>query len=90
MIEYVKKSDVLEKQTTMIEYDEGGWDAKVKVVQVSDIESIPLAEVEPVNHGWWKSVGLASLKCSECGFIDDYKMHFKNCPECRAKMDKKG
>ena len=44
-------------------------------------------EAEPVRHGRWKSVGLSSLKCSRCGYVDDYKMHYKGCPECRAKMD---
>lgn len=54
---------------------------------LDSIDAQPTIEAEPVRHGRWKSVGLSSLKCSRCGYIDDYKMHYKGCPECRAKMD---
>lgn len=64
------------------------WSVGVCIAQ-TELQFAPTIKAEPVKHGWWKSVGLASLKCSKCGFIDDHKMHFKNCPECRAKMDKK-
>lgn len=50
------------------------------------IECSQYAEQE--RHGRWKSVGLASLKCSVCGYVDDHKMYYKGCPECRAKMYK--
>ena len=45
-----------------------------------------LVEYEPVRHGRWKSVGLSSLKCSRCGYVDAYKMHYNGCPNCGAKM----
>ena len=40
-----------------------------------------------IVHGRWKSLGLCSLECSVCGFVDIHKMLFKHCPECGAKMD---
>lgn len=75
----------IEREAVLRAYDEvqrrnGPWRFE------SLIESVPSADVEPVRYGLWKSDGLSSLKCSVCGFVDDHKMYYKNCPECRAKM----
>lgn len=64
------------------------WFIDALIKNLKDPDRVPTIEAEPVKHGRWKSVGLASLKCSVCGYVDDHKMYYKGCPECRAKMDK--
>ena len=51
-----------------------------------DIEEIPTADVAPVRKGRWESVGLSSLKCSDCGYLDDMKMYHRYCPDCGCFM----
>jgi hypothetical protein len=57
-----------------------------RTVDCNDIARFPTVEAEPIRHGRWISVGLASLKCSKCKYVDDYKMYYKRCPECGAWM----
>lgn len=100
MAEYIERSAILKKQTTMTEYDEGGWASESKVVRVEDIESIPAADVAPVVHGRWEyhdcvctGDGLAAVyACSNCRFCIDEEVFeqlnatdFCNC--CGARMD---
>ena len=47
---------------------------------------IPVTDVEEVKCGRWKSVGLSSFKCSKCGYVDDWKMEYRYCPDCGAYM----
>lgn len=59
---------------------------------------IKIINVEPVQHGEWKSVlvklGSASNvyvgreQCSECGSLETEQRNY--CPNCGAKMDRKG
>ena len=51
-----------------------------------DIEEIPTADVVNVRKGRWESVGLSSLKCSDCGYLDDMKMYHRYCPDCGCFM----
>lgn len=51
-----------------------------------DCEKLKFAEVFPVRYGKWKSFGLSALECSVCGFVDNYKMYYNNCPECQSRM----
>ena len=53
---------------------------------MGEIENAPAADVKPVVKGRWKSVGLASLECSECGYADYEKMYHRYCPDCGAFM----
>lgn len=39
-----------------------------------------------VRRGRWKSKGLASLVCSRCGYVDDWKLYNNFCPGCGADM----
>lgn len=57
------------------------------------IKDIPVADVEEIRHGEWRSIGLA-YECSECGFyvlnsIFDgavfYHKGYHYCPNCGAK-----
>ena len=50
------------------------------------IDSEPAAYVAPVRKGRWKSAGLSSLKCSDCGYLDDMKMYHRYCPDCGCFM----
>ena len=44
------------------------------------------ADVAPVRKGRWESDGLSSLKCSDCGYLDDMKMYHRYCPDCGCFM----
>ena len=50
------------------------------------IRKIQAADVAPVRKGRWESVGLSSLKCSDCGYLDDMKMYHRYCPDCGCFM----
>ena len=47
---------------------------------------VDAADVAPVRKGRWESVGLSSLKCSDCGYLDDMKMYHRYCPDCGCFM----
>ena len=47
---------------------------------------LPAADVAPVRKGRWESDGLSSLKCSDCGYLDDMKMYHRYCPDCGCFM----
>lgn len=58
------------------------------------IESIPTADVQPVKHGRWISIGhKLSRICSVCNcdepykFADDDANVYDYCPNCGARMD---
>ena len=53
---------------------------------VSDLRDMKTADVVPVRKGRWESVGLSSLKCSDCGYLDDMKMYHRYCPDCGCFM----
>lgn len=63
---------------------------------LSIIKKIPAVDVEKVKHGYWKVVSDISDcvdgECSICGYTDvfDESGFYNYCPECGAKMDKKG
>ena len=90
MAEYIERSVVLLPQTTMTEYDEGGWDAPVRVVRAADIEAIPAADVAPVVHGRWEWCK-DHWECTNCrgGRFHDLAlgMDASYCGRCGAKMD---
>ena len=85
MAEYIERSAVLQNKTTMTEYDEGGWDAPVSVVRVTDIEAIPASDVEPVRHGRWieeKNQTLLPVEFDDAGepVLHDYVIY--HCDQC--------
>ena len=53
---------------------------------VSDLRDMKAADVVPVRKGRWESDGLSSLKCSDCGYLDDMKMYHRYCPDCGCFM----
>lgn len=70
---------------------------------LQSIMDIPVADVEPVRHGSWLNDELYEYICSECGkyapfnldiygeTADYYHNNLTNyCPNCGAKMEKRG
>ena len=58
---------------------------------VSDLRSMPAANVAPVRHGQWLPqvvLGQKAWDCSECKTLGS--PHWKWCPVCGAKMDLEG
>ena len=53
---------------------------------VKILNQFPVADVAPVRKGRWESDGLSSLKCSDCGYLDDMKMYHRYCPDCGCFM----
>ena len=94
MAEYIERDKVLEMSycTEALTYDNPLIDAK-SVVDVQDIEALPVADVEEVRHGMWLHLGevevaKAVYACSlcdriECTDIDNLEPY---C-HCGAKMD---
>lgn len=92
MGEYIRKSDVINMVSEMLE-DEWGYDG-IKGDVESIVSKIPSSDVAPVVHGKWVSCfedwrkQIEGDKCSECGFehygtnIRDYNY----CPNCGADM----
>ena len=62
-----------------------GWNDAILMVK-SMIHSEKAADVSPVRKGRWESDGLSSLKCSDCGYLDDMKMYHRYCPDCGCFM----
>ncbi len=105
---YIEREAVINKRRRMSEYDEAGWCVTCQAVSVEDIGNIPSADVVEVVHGEWKEttqpLGFEEVKCATCSAcnddwimdedvcIDDYKTHWKYCPNCGADMrgDKNG
>ena len=55
------------------------------------IDDAPTIEAEPVKHGKWVVEHKESIRCSECCFNRaNIKMPMDFCPNCGAKMDRKG
>lgn len=58
------------------------------------LQSIPIADVEPVKHGRWQnrispwSQGGYMMDCSNCHeSVSSLSGNLKYCPNCGAKMD---
>lgn len=62
-----------------------------RVIRVArnDIELLPAADVEPVRHGRWITVGVNYYtrisQCTNC--CAKYDFRSKYCPNCGARMD---
>lgn len=76
MAEYIDKQAFLEKMKKTDRY------FTVKF----DIENFPIAEVEPVRHGWWERYSTTMQECSEC-HRHTARHRFEYCPHCGTRMD---
>ena len=83
MAEYIKKEDIEQKIQDGLNNLVLGHDA-IEVLGM--IYEMPDADVVPVRKGRWESDGLSSLKCSDCGYLDDMKMYHRYCPDCGCFM----
>lgn len=52
------------------------------------VKDQPAADVVVVRHGKWIQESFEFFKCSECGYLTDYRLS-NFCPDCGAKMDGK-
>jgi hypothetical protein len=49
MIRLINADELMKKQITMTQYDEGGWDMEVRAVTVEDIENAPAINSEDLR-----------------------------------------
>ena len=84
MAEYIKREYAIDAVLDVY-YDTPDIDLSGEKFE-SAILKIPVADVSPVRKGRWESVGLSSLKCSDCGYLDDMKMYHRYCPDCGCFM----
>ena len=77
MAEYIERK-------AAIEAAKHAWEKGLEPSQYMEI--IPVADVVNVRKGRWESDGLSSLKCSDCGYLDDMKMYHRYCPDCGCFM----
>ena len=86
--EYIRKSDVINMVSEMLE-DEWGYDG-IKDDVESIVSKIPSFNAAPVVHGEWIDYlpvsGDSNLqpRCSQCELTNDAKTNF--CPNCGADM----
>ena len=82
MAEYIERESAI---AWFMPYAHTGESIDADVV-ISDIKGMKAADVVPVRKGRWESDGLSSLKCSDCGYLDDMKMYHRYCPDCGCFM----
>lgn len=73
---YYSSKDILDRAI--------GTDAYFQIKSI--LTSTKAADVAPVRKGRWETIGLSSLKCSKCGYLDDLKMYHRYCPDCGCFM----
>ena len=91
MAEYIEREAAIAKCREIVACE---WNHRASPVSwadayeqfAEDIEALPSADVVPVRKGRWESDGLSSLKCSDCGYLDDMKMYHRYCPDCGCFM----
>ena len=84
MAEYIKR-DYAVDAVLDVYYDTPDIDLSGEKFEAA-IFKIQAADVVPVRKGRWESDGLSSLKCSDCGYLDDMKMYHRYCPDCGCFM----
>ncbi len=78
-------AEYIEREALIAEYDRvhigpAGGARKLMV-------EAPAADVEKVRHGFWYEI-VGDFYCSVCDDVSEYVSNF--CPNCGAKMDRKG
>ena len=84
MDEYIKREYAVDAVLDVY-YDTPDIDLSGEKFEAA-ILKIQAADVAPVRKGRWENVGLSSLKCSDCGYLDDMKMYHRYCPDCGCFM----
>ena len=89
MNDLISREWLLKKAQTFTQYDEGGWDMKVKAVSVEDVQAAPTVDAEPVHHASWGNCrmvhGVPMVPCTRCNHPSRFVYSY--CPNCGAKMD---
>lgn len=101
----IEAAEAIEKQLTnttkdyiereAIKYEQwsvGPLNEPLRVVRESTINSIPSADVAPIQHGKWipkrkiqRIQGGKNYTCSECNLATAIQWHY--CPNCGVMMD---
>ena len=81
---YIKKSTLAEE---LLNLAIAGKD-KIKISSVINmIEGLQPDDVAPVVHGRWIDDDCAFMRCSLCGYENDWEWATLYCPNCGARMD---
>lgn len=81
MPEYIDKEDAY---LAVLEH----WDGDMLPGDFDDIiRAVPSADVAPVVHGRWIDDDCAFMRCSLCGYENDWEWATPYCPNCGARMD---
>lgn len=83
-------ADELWKEIESVEYY--GCDAEVSRI-CGLIQNAPTAEVKPIEYGEWEHIvkgfmEFGEIRCSKCGWKNDFIKKFNFCPNCGANMKK--
>lgn len=102
MSDYIDRNELIKHIKDLPTWwgDGSGVYAFYPVEVMLSIESAPVADVQEIKHGEWKSFDsedtlYGSYYCSACAHGQDIGMiiplttEFKYCPNCGAKMDGK-
>ena len=93
MSEYIEREALISICEQIISYD---WNRRIAPKSWSDayecfmedIKDQTAADVVEVRHGKWIEESFELFKCSEGGYLTDYRLS-NFCHDCGAKMDGK-
>lgn len=95
MTEYIEKGEAIERLSRLVyvtnvfnEYNTikgNGW-TEGRGDAMLTIATIPPADVAPVVHAHWIKDECAFMRCSQCGYENDWEWATPYCPSCGARM----
>ena len=82
MTEYITKEQAVQAVNDAV-------DAKDEAIEAiaAHIDAIPAADIAPVVHARWIEDDCAFMRCSLCGYENDWEWATPYCPHCGARMD---
>lgn len=90
MVEYVTKEQA--KDALLYLDDDLAFVPEDRIEEISnawndEIRRLPAADVAPVVHAHWIKDECAFMRCSQCGYENDWEWATPYCPSCGARMD---
>ena len=93
MTEYITKEQAIDVINTAFGhiYDSDSAtvslvDLQIEIIMTIEQHTEP-ADVAPVVHGQWIDDDCAFMRCSLCGYENDWEWATSYCPNCGARMD---